>query len=373
METAGTGAMLWSFGIHHLWEATVFAGLVGLVLWTWRRAPGRVRHAFLLLASVKFLFPSALLGLLAVRLEVAGRLVRGFHQILPEPLNAWLPAAAGGPEDLGATPSATWLAVLAMVWLAGSISFFGRWGRQRRALRALVAGGRPVEGLVARRLKVLQDRTGLRRRVEVVASEDIREPAVWGVFRPVLLLPRGVEEHLTDEELDAVLLHELVHVRRWDNLVATGVRVLCCLFWFHPMTWWLERRLVVERERVVDEQVVSLGGGSKTYARGLLKVVRFGLELQPAGVSSAGAGRLAERIDRILSSPGSRSSGWVQRGLWMTGAAGLLLFSLLPLPRSVCPTRLAEPDASRFVHAVSESPSAPAPTLRESPKSDCTG
>lgn len=373
MEADETGAVIWAFLVHHLWEATVFVALVGLVRWAWRGAPARVRHGFLLLAALKFLIPSFLVGALAVRLEVAGWLVRGFRSILPEPLRAWLPAAAGGPESLGAPPPALWLWALGGLWMTGWAVFLWRWRNQRRDLRRLVRAGRPVEGLAARRLGVLRRRLRFRRRVELVTSPAVREPAVWGVVRPVILLPEGVAGELSQEELDAVLLHELVHVRRWDNLVALGLRAVCCLFWFHPLTWWLERRLLIEREAVVDEQVVRLGGDSTVYVRGLLKVVRFGLGLQPAGVSSAGAGGLAERIERILSPAAASGPVVAQRALAWTGVSVLVLFSLLPLPRSLCPTLLGEQDPARFVHSTSEV-SPPVPSAgRARPGSDCTG
>lgn len=375
METVEPGALIWSMAIHHLWEATVFAGLVAVLLLAWRRAPARVRHAFLLLASLKFLVPSFLVGALAVRLEVAGWLVRGFHRVLPEPLSAWLPAAAGGPESLGPVPPGAWLLALGGLWALGLAVCLLRWRDRHRELASLVGASRPVEEGISARLEALHRRLELRRRVRAVTSEAIQEPAVWGALRPVLLLPEGVARHLSDDELDAVLLHELLHVRRRDNLVAAGVHALGCLFWFHPLIWWLERRILTEREQVVDEEVVALGSGSKVYARGLLKVVRFGLGLQPAGVSSAGVGGLAERIERILSPAAPRGPGLVQRALSLVGVAVLVFFSLLPLPRSVCPTLLAEQDPARFVHVVPEasSPSSTASTMRTSPKPDCTG
>lgn len=372
MEAAEPGAMLWSLTIHHLWEATVFAGSIGLLVVTWRRGSARLRHGLLLLASVKFLVPSFLLGWLAVRLEVAGWLVRGFEKVLPEPLSAWLPAAAGGPEGLGTAPPGAWLLTLSGVWALGVAACAVRWRGQRRELRRLVARSRPVEGAPAQRFTALQARLGLGRRVRLVASETLREPAVCGIVRPILLLPAGIGAHLSDDELDAVLLHELVHVRRRDNLTATAVRALCCLFWFHPLTWWLERRLLAEREQIVDEQVVAMAGGPKSYARGLLKVVRFGLGLQPVGVSSAGAGRLAERIERILAPSTSQAAGRVRRGLGIAGVGALVLFSLLPLPRSLCPTLLAEQDPARFVHSAPQD-SPPPSSVRTRPESDCAG
>ena len=103
-------------------------------------------------------------------------------------------------------------------------------------------------------------------------SAELFEPGVFGVFRPVLLLPEGIIEKLTAAQLQAILAHELCHVRRRDNL-ATAMRMLVeAMFWFHPLVWWMGARLVEERERACDEEVLRKGSDPRTYAEGILKV-----------------------------------------------------------------------------------------------------
>jgi bla regulator protein blaR1 len=101
------------------------------------------------------------------------------------------------------------------------------------------------------------------------------------VVRPVLLVPRGLRERVTPEELDAIVAHETCHVRRRDNLAMSLHMIVEALFWFHPLVWWMERRLVDEQERACDEAVLAGGTPPRVYAEGILKVcelssLRFG-------------------------------------------------------------------------------------------------
>jgi len=83
------------------------------------------------------------------------------------------------------------------------------------------------------------------------------EPGIFGIVRPVLLWPVRLTERLEDGHIEAILAHELLHVRRHDNLAAATHMVVEALFWFHPMVWWMESRMVEERERACDEAVIE--------------------------------------------------------------------------------------------------------------------
>jgi hypothetical protein len=103
---------------------------------------------------------------------------------------------------------------------------------------------------------------------------------------------------------------------------------LCCLFWFHPLLWLLDRRLLAEREEACDERVLELLGRAEAYAQGLLKAVRFGIGWRLAGVSSAHASNFGRRIERILASPVGRRSSLAERGFLGASVALLVAFSL---------------------------------------------
>jgi hypothetical protein len=147
-------------------------------------------------------------------------------------------------------------------------------------------------------------------------------------------------EHLSQEELEAVLLHELVHIQRWDNLTARSLMLLRCLLWFHPLVWWLDRRCLVERELACDQRVVELTGSSQAYLRGLAKVVRFGggwrlPQIAPAGASSATGANLRQRIALLRRGEDRRPTGfrsWICSGLHRAAViAGTMLLLGSPL------------------------------------------
>ena len=83
-------------------------------------------------------------------------------------------------------------------------------------------------------------------------------------MHPVLLWPEGLSERLDDAHLEAVIAHELCHVRRRDNLAAAIHMLVEAVFWFHPLVWWLGARLIDERERACDEEVLQRGSAPHT-------------------------------------------------------------------------------------------------------------
>src|SRR5262249_974829 len=150
------------------------------------------------------------------------------------------------------------------------------------------------------------------------------EPGVWRIRRPVVVMPGGLAARLGDEELEAVMIHELIHILHRDNLMATLQMIVCGLFWFHPLVWLIDRRLLAERESGCDETVIRLGGEPGLYARSLWKVVQFGLGWPVAGVSRAAGSNLKRRIEHMLS-----TRIQLHHSLYRRIAAGLVVTSLV--------------------------------------------
>ena len=166
--------------------------------------------------------------------------------------------------------------------------------------------------------------------VPVRSVTGLVEPGVFGIFRPVLLLPDGIGDLLDREQLDAVLAHELCHVRRRDNLTATIHMAVQAAFWFHPLVWWLGSRLVDERERACDEAVLRLGTRPHVYAAGILNVCRLYVESPPACVSGVTGSDLKRRIHEILSGDNPRDLSFARKaGLLMIGTSCLALPALI--------------------------------------------
>ena len=146
----------------------------------------------------------------------------------------------------------------------------------------------------------------------------------WAGAAPFLLLPAGITERLTPLQLEAVLAHELCHVRRRDNLSAAIHMMVEGAFWFHPLVWWIGARLVEERERACDEEVLQLGGEPHIYAEALLSVCKHYLESPLVCVSGISGSDLKKRIPAIL-------SGRVARELTRTRKAALVAAGMAAL------------------------------------------
>lgn len=381
--------------VDHLWQATLFVAALGLLLAVLGSAPARLRCYLCLLAAAKFWIPSALV------LTFVAPLLPASLRRLPEAFGPWLdfgavltlggrwlgllgdPAAGSGALEF--SPRA-WLVLAALwagvsVWLLtswvlrllhlGTILERGRtvlegpeWQALERARQTLEAGAdrkhAATGGVVeARAPRWFQLRAA--RPVVLVLSEEVSEPGAWGVLRPRVVLPASMAGHLSPDELEAVLLHELIHIRRWDNLIARSLMVLRCLLWFHPLVWWLDRRCLVERELACDQRVVALTGNSQTYLRGLAKVVRFGggwrlPQLATAGASSATGADLRQRIAQLRRGEGESSTrlrSWLRSSLhWGAVTAGTMLLlgsSLLsgPLCALDAPARILSRTAAQ--------------------------
>ena len=152
-------------------------------------------------------------------------------------------------------------ALLVALWLCGFALVLLIWCVRWRKIYAALRNAEPLqEGREAEALRKLQRIAGTSTSIDLVLSRSSLEPGIFGITRPVLVWPEGISKHLKDAHLEAILAHEVWHVRRRDNLAAAVHMFVEALFWFHPLVWWLGARLVEERERACDEEVVELGG-----------------------------------------------------------------------------------------------------------------
>jgi len=329
----------WPLLANHLWQATLFAALVWLAAFWLKRGPARARHALWLIASIKFLLPSALLLFLAQGcgldfsrfapaaapsahtadfiFQVAGQVTGPIPQLMSPVIVTSAPIS--GHSELYCT--------VTVIWLLGAAAVFGVWFKRRRQFAQAVGAGRRVES--GRELAVLRRAHAwlmVKREVALVVSPRVSEPGVWRIWRPVIMLPEGMAERLSDDEFEAVMMHELIHVRRSDNLLSTLQMLLCCALWFHPLVWLIDGWLLGERELVCDEQVIECGGAPQLYAASLWKVVQFGLGWPVAGVSRAASSNLRRRIEQMMITDRQTKLSLAHRAL--IGAAALALVAL---------------------------------------------
>jgi bla regulator protein BlaR1 len=293
----------------HLWQSTLFAVAAGLLTLVLRKNHARVRYGLWLAASMKFLVPFSLLigmgGHLAWTRSSPGTKAGLFFAMneVGQPFTQPLLQASSTvlPSTVAPGLSHVVSALLAILWLCGvavvSSTWYVRWRKISLAIREAVPlhEGREVEAL--RRMEHIG---GMRRRIGMLLSSASLEPGVFGIVHPVLIWPKGISEHLGDLHLEAIVAHEMWHVRRRDNLAAAIHMVVEAIFWFHPLVWWLGARLVEERERACDEEVLEFGSARQVYAESILKTCEFCLESPLACVSGVTGADLKKRIVHIM-------------------------------------------------------------------------
>jgi TonB family protein len=208
---------------------------------------------------------------------------------------------------------------LTLVWALGCAFFLRAWWHRHSTMKSRLREGEPlVSGSVLETLQRVKGLLQERRPVTLILCSDFPEPGVCGIRRPKLVLPKRVVEALTDQELEAVLLHEVAHVRRRDNLVSLFQSWLSCVFWFHPAIWLIDRQLLAERERACDEEVLSHAPNCQQYLSSLLKVFQSSLGEKLAGASLITGSNLKRRIDHMRS-PVSRKTSVAWHRLMISG------------------------------------------------------
>jgi bla regulator protein BlaR1 len=320
---------------NHLWQSTGFAIAAGLLTLVLLNNRARTRYLLWLTASLKFLIPFSLLvdaGNWIARWHGSARSSSSVYIAMDqfsEPFSQ--PHLRLISESAPAIHSASLLDVLpvflAVVWLSGIavvvLGWYVRWRGISAAMRASVPlrEGREVESL-----RLLERAAGMSKQVEIRTSLSSLEPGILGIVHPILVWPEGISERLGDAHLEAVLAHELSHVRRRDNLTAVMHMVVEAIFWFHPMVWWMGVRLLQERERACDEQVLELGGDRKVYAECILKICEFCVGSPLDFVSGVTGADLKKRIVSIMATKSARNLDFSRKLL--LSAAGLLAVSV---------------------------------------------
>ena len=315
----------------HLWQSTIVVAVVGLLTLLLRRNRAQVRYALWLVASLKFLVPFAWLEALGQRFQresAPAAVQQGLLQAIETVSQPFASLEFAEPASLVAAFSlgSMLLAALGAVWLGGCVLHLVAWRLRWCRVAALAAQAAPA--LEGRGVAILRrlEQGRFRRPLAMVVSPQTVEPAVFGVWRPVLLWPRGLEDRLGDAHLEALLAHELCHVRRRDNLAMTLHMLVEAVFWFHPLVWWVERRLIDERERACDEDVVRLGGDPRVYAESILKTSELCVESPLACAAGITGSDLKTRIEAIMQRHPCRAlGGWRQLLLWSTAGMALAI------------------------------------------------
>jgi beta-lactamase regulating signal transducer with metallopeptidase domain len=244
------------------------------------------------------------------------------------------------------------------VWLAGVLLLSIRLIAACAGVERLKRATRAVDASVALRVQSLARGFGIDKPVRVFESALVRVPTVVGYLRPVILLPASVITGLAPAYLDAVLAHELAHVRRHDYLINTLQSLVETLLFYHPAVWWCSRQIRIEREHCCDDMVVEAGSNRVAYAAALAQLEEL-RGLQPMLSLNASGGRLVDRIRRLLGESPMKER---RSTMWAIAAALAVVMAIVVTPA------LTVADASEPVTSVqsdsgqSNPPQVPRPT-----------
>ena len=252
------------------------------------------------------------------------------------------PAPAPLPAPVPAPMSpAAWALI---VWSFVSLGLIGwltlRWRRVTKTVQRAATTPSPASGIaLVELLEEAKRMTGVRRFMRLRVTEQTISPAVYGLFRPVILLPQSLVERIAPEQLRAVLLHELIHFRRADVWINCAQTLLQILYWWHPLVWLANARVRRVREEAVDDAVmIALRSEADQYAPALLEVARLALNrpLSVLGLVGILESRTAlhQRVERLMNftTPG-------RAGLSIVSVLGIAAFSALALPMGEAPPK----------------------------------
>ena len=201
----------------------------------------------------------------------------------------------------------------------------------------------------------MAQRLGLSRALRIVDSDIVDSPTVIGWLRPVVVLPIAALANLTPGQVEAILAHELAHVRRHDFLANVLQTMAETLLFYHPAVWWLSRRIRIEREHCCDDIAVEVCGDAYAYAAALTEIAAVAVSRPPFALAATG-GSLVHRVRRILGvqAGGHRSptSAAIVVGLALTlvvAAGGMRLLSQPAEPGPATPSRVGPADVNRLL------------------------
>jgi beta-lactamase regulating signal transducer with metallopeptidase domain len=240
-----------------------------------------------------------------------------------------------GLDGLGVDRVATFIVAL---WLCGVLLAASRYAGGWMTIRRLVHSALPADEALELRVRALIERMGIGRQVRVVVSKLIEIPFTFGWLRPVVVIPISMLASLDPRYVDAIIAHELAHVRRLDYVVGVLQSVAMTLLYHHPATWWLDRRLRAEREYCADDVAATVARDRILYIRALAELESARLGLSSLALA-ANDGSLVARVERLTGAAPRAQS----HGLAAVGALAALLGSAVVvraadvLPPSITP------------------------------------
>lgn len=324
--------------LHFVWQGSLVGVLAALALRALRNSAADVRYVVAAIALSLMATMPVVTGVQAWRAarDQASAQSRSIVRSQPEVVSPIAQSITGSQRQIGvpasdSSPSGAWstsgrverwLPALVLIWMAGvgilALRLAGGWLwiQQMKS-----HGAAPADAALQVLVRRLTRRLHISRGVTLLQSAGVSVPTVIGWLKPIILLPMSALAGLSALQVEAILAHELAHIRRHDYLVNLLQALLETLLFYHPAVWWLSRRIRVEREHCCDDLAVSLCGDAVVYARALADLEELsGARSQL--VMAASGGRLVDRVRRLLAAPATHAG----RGpAWLAAASAIFL------------------------------------------------
>jgi uncharacterized protein (TIGR03435 family) len=300
--------------VHFLWEGTAIAVIALVFLWLLRDRSPQSRYAVACAALVTMLAAPAITAAVLADDVPASRpqpVTRALEVTMPAPSPDSAPVAIAvvgvrrviSNADVNASGSMSWMPIVVLLWMSGiavlSMRLAGGLWRITRLHRTSRTASPSVWADAA---ADIAHTLGLSRVIRVIDTALVDTPTVIGVIRPVILLPIAALSGLSSSQVDAILAHELAHIRRHDFLVNLLQTVAETVLFYHPAVWWLSARIRAEREHCCDAVALSVCGDPVSYAEALVELESWRTAHSNLAMAATG-GTLMARVRRLLGAP----------------------------------------------------------------------
>ncbi len=291
--------------MHSLWQGLLLAAIVGVIVIGTRRSTPLFRYNLFMASLGLFVCAVAFTFIQQLHVEERGKLELATQQVnVHEPVTL-SPIAQVKTSDYDAISAFvhTHASIIVTIWflivLARTLQLFtglqGIYFLRRRKVSAI---GSEWE----LKVKELAAQIGIKRLVRIAESGIAKVPMVIGHLKPLILIPTGLITALPPEGIEAILMHELAHIRRRDYLMNLMVSLMEIIFFFNPAVLWIASLIKAERENCCDDIALANTGNKADYIKALVTCEEYQLtDPAYAMAFSGGRGHLLGRVKRMLS------------------------------------------------------------------------
>ncbi|MES2036831.1 MAG: M56 family metallopeptidase [Pseudomonadota bacterium] len=310
--------------LHFVWQGALIASVCAILLAVTRNARPQLRYVLACTAMLACLLWPAL-GIFqqwqdpqTINLETAIQLASKASISLDL---VWV------RQSLLAAQIEAWLPLVVSLWSMGVLLMLMRLALGLLWVYRLGQHGNDIAVLTQQwqaRTNQLAYQFSIRRQVQVKFQKDLLSPVTYGCINPVVVMPASLLTGMAPDMIEALLAHELAHIKRWDYVVNLMQNLVLSLLFYHPAVWWISKRIDAERELIADDMAAAMLGQTRPLARALQVLDKLQIAAMPQVAMAANGGDLLSRIKRLVR-PDTQPWHWKMAAPVLGIAAALLM------------------------------------------------